>query len=105
MAEFLEFNENLRATSMLSLLCIGIFVTAGTFMLIKSIEIIGSILESFFRTSDIIVAYLFQVILFHEQVHLLSLAGSSLIVVSIMLMSIEDIVLKKVPWQFLKNIL
>ena len=105
MESFSEFNQNIGATSLYSLLCIGILGTAGTFMLIKSIEIIGSVLESFFRTSDIIVAYLLQVMLFHEEVNLLSLVGSAAIVASIMFMSIEDILVKKIPNQFLKNIL
>lgn len=105
MEEFSTCNQNLSARSLYSLLCIGIFGTAGTFMLIKSIEIIGSVLESFFRTSDIMVAYFIQVLLFHEEVNVLSLVGSAAIVASIMLMSIEDIFVKKMSIQFLKNIL
>ena len=74
-------------------------------MLIKSIELIGSVLESFCRTSDIIIAYIIQVILFHKDISLLSFVGSCFIILSIMLMTIEKIVVENVPFKFLKEIL
>ena len=87
------------------LVCIGIFSALGTYMLIKSIEIIGSVLESFFRTSDIIVAYIIQVTMFHQEINLISFLGSGLIIASIMLMAVEKTIIEKVPFQFIRNIL
>ena len=103
--EFWTFNRNLDLTKSLVLICIGTFSAIGTFMLIKSIELIGSVLESFCRTSDIIIAYIIQVILFHKDINLLSLVGSCFIIMSIMLMAIEKTVVENVQLKCLKDIL
>ena len=103
--QFIDFNRNINAIKESGLICIGIFSALGTFMLIKSIELIGSILESFCRTSDIIIAYLIQVILFHEEINLLSLLGSGFIIGSIMMMALEKVIVENVPYKCLRNIL
>ena len=103
--QFVEFNKNTDAITESGLICIGIFGALGTFMLIKSIELIGSVLESFCRTSDIIIAYAIQVILFQEEINLFSFLGSVFIIGSIMLMAAEKVVVENVPFKFLRNIL
>ena len=102
---FIEFNRNIDAIIELGLICIGISSALGTFMLIKSIELIGSVLESFCRTSDIIIAYLIQVILFHEEINLPSFLGSGLIIGAIIMMALEKVVVESVPYNFLRSIL
>lgn len=103
--QFIEFNKNMDITKSLGLICIGIFSTLGTYMLIKAIEMIGSILESFCRTSDIMIAYIIQVTMFHEEINSFSIFGSGLIIASIMFMAAEKMMIEKVPFNFIKNIL
>ena len=105
MEQFIEFNQNMDSIKSIGLICIGIFSALGTYMLIKSIEIIGSVLESFFRTSDIIVAYIIQITMFHQEINLISFLGSGMIIASIMLMAVEKTIIEKVPIQFVRNIL
>ena len=86
---------------------VGIAISGvlAVFSMNKSVELIGSILDSFIRTSDVIIAYLIQIVFLHETISFLSLLGASCILLSIVLISLEAAIIKKIPDCAMKRIL
>ena len=75
------------------------------FMLNKSLQLIDSVLQSFIRTSVVIVAYLIQVMLLYEPISYLALTGALCIILAIALTLAEEVLINTLPDNFLKSIL
>ena len=74
-------------------------------MLNKAVQWIGTIMESFIKSLDVIAAYAIQLIFFHQTLDLLSVLGASCIVLGTILISAEEMLINKLPEHFLKTIL
>ena len=103
--DFSRYSSNDDVLSLIGLIGVAIFAVAAVFMLNKSVQLIGSILESFIRTSDVIMAYLIQVVFLYEPISYLSLTGTLCIIFAIVLISAEEALINNLPDNFLKNIL
>ena len=73
----------------------GLFVVAilGVVMLyarVLSVKLVGPVVVSFVRTSEIIVSYLLQIILFHKMPQLSSVLGAVLVMIACTGILLED---------------
>ena len=87
------------------LVVIAILGLCHAFFYNISVKLIGGILESFVVSFDVILAYLIQVLFFHNPLNMLSVVGSFCIVSAIMLMAVETVLIGKLPEGLNKKIL
>ena len=84
---------------------VALFGVYGGYCRNKSVELIGPILDSFIRALDILVAYGFQVLFFHEPVSSLAQLGATCVMASIALISLEETIIRKIPDCTMKSVL
>ena len=87
--------HSIDSTTVYGLMAVAVFGILINGLANKSVQLIGSIMESFIRSTDVIVAYTIQIIFFHQCSDYVSIIGATLVIISIMLISIEDVIINK----------
>ena len=70
---------------------------SALFLLNKALSLVSPVVVSFIRVTDIVVSYILQVLVLHDDPSVLALVGSSLIVISVSLLSIEQYIVRHLP--------
>ena len=103
--EYVNFNLNVDLTDSLGLLLFSVIAVIGIVTSYKSSQYVSPTIKSFVRSADVIVAYLIQIIFLHEVSHYLSFIGAACIILAIILISVEDAIVNRLPMNVLKDIL
>ena len=74
--------------------CLGV---SALFFINKALSLTSPVVVSFIRVTDIVVSYLLQVLVFHDHPSVLAILGSSFVILSVSLLSIEQYVVKQIP--------
>ena len=64
------------------------------FLLNKAIQLTSPVVVSFIRVTDIVVSYILQVLVLHDHPSVLAILGSSFVIISVSLLSIEQYIVK-----------
>ena len=70
---------------------------SALFLLNKALSLVSPVVVSFIRVTDIVVSYILQVLVLHDDPSVLALVGSSLIVISVSLLSVEQYIVRHLP--------
>ena len=70
---------------------------SALFFLNKALSLTSPVVVSFIRVTDIVVSYLLQVLVLHDDPSVLAIVGSSFVIVSVSLLSIEQYIVKHLP--------
>ena len=85
---------NFHNKGMLLIASLGV---SALFFLNKALSLTSPVVVSFIRVTDIVVSYLLQVLVLHDQPSVLAILGSSFVIISVSLLSIEQYVVKLIP--------
>ena len=103
--EYVNFNLNIDLIDSLGLLLFVVIAIVGIVMSNKSSQYVSPTIKSFVRSADVIIAYLIQIIFLHEVSHYLSFIAAACIILAIILISVEDAIVNRLPMNVLRNIL
>merc|ERR1711953_871690 len=81
-------------TGMMMIASLGV---SALFFLNKALSLTSPVVVSFIRVTDIVVSYLLQVLVLHDQPSVLAVLGSSFVILSVSLLSVEQYVVKQIP--------
>ena len=79
------------------MLLIASLGVSALFFLNKALSLTSPVVVSFIRVTDIVVSYILQVLVLHDDPSVLALVGSSLIVISVSLLSVEKYIVRHLP--------
>ena len=79
------------------MLLIASLGVSALFFLNKSLSLASPVVVSFIRVTDIVVSYLLQVLVLHDDPSILAIVGSSFVIVSVSLLSVEQYLVRHLP--------
>ena len=79
------------------MLLIASLGVSALFFLNKALSLTSPVVVSFIRVTDIVVSYLLQVLVLHDDPSILAILGSSFVIVSVSLLSVEQYLVRHLP--------
>ena len=79
------------------MLLIASLGVSALFFLNKALSLASPVVVSFIRVTDIVVSYLLQVLVLHDDPSILAIVGSSFVIVSVSLLSVEQYLVRHLP--------